>query len=41
MNGALRKALENPWLANIISFLPIIAFLMVLFFFLPRPLPTA
>jgi transporter family-2 protein len=41
MNGALRKALENPWLASTISFLPIVAFLMVLFFCFPRPLPTA
>jgi hypothetical protein len=25
MNGALRSALTNPWLASLISFLPIVA----------------
>ncbi len=40
MNGALRQALINPWLASIVSFLPIVFFLAVLFFCLPRPLPT-
>jgi transporter family-2 protein len=40
MNGALRGALSNPWLASLVSFLPIIAFLSVLFFCAPRPLPT-
>jgi bacterial/archaeal transporter family-2 protein len=41
MNGALRNALSNPWLASLVSFLPIVAFLAVLMFCLPRPLPTA
>lgn len=41
MNGALRNALSNPWLASIVSFLPIVAFLGVVLFCLPRPLPTA
>ncbi len=41
MNGALRKSLVNPWLASIISFLPIIALLMVLWFCLPTPMPNA
>ena len=41
MNGALRKALTNPWLASTISFLPIVFFLAVVFFCLPRPMPTA
>src|ERR1700712_4995640 len=41
MNGALRKSLENPWLASIVSFLPIVALLMVLWFCLPTPMPTA
>jgi len=41
MNGALRQALANPWLASIISFLPIVFFLSVFLFCLPRPLPTA
>lgn len=40
MNGALRSALNNPWLASIVSFLPIVFFLAVVFFCLPRPLPT-
>ncbi len=40
MNGALRNALTNPWLASTVSFLPIVAFLGVLFVCLPRPLPT-
>jgi transporter family-2 protein len=41
MNGALRSSLSNPWLASFVSFIPIVAFLAVLFFCLPRPLPTA
>ncbi len=41
MNGALRKSLENPWLASIVSFLPIVALLMVLWFCLPTPMPTS
>jgi transporter family-2 protein len=40
MNGALRNALTNPWLASIVSFLPIVAFLGCVFLCLPRPLPT-
>lgn len=41
MNGALRQALVNPWLASIVSFLPVVAFLGVMAICLPRPLPTA
>ncbi len=41
MNGALRAALTNPWLASVVSFLPVLAFLSVVFLCLPRPLPTA
>jgi transporter family-2 protein len=41
MNGALRQALSNAWLASLVSFLPIIAFLGVLLLCQPRPLPTA
>nr|WP_321986269.1 DMT family transporter [uncultured Lichenicoccus sp.] len=41
MNGALRKSLTNPWLASTVSFLPIVALLVVLFLCLPRPLPTS
>jgi uncharacterized membrane protein YdcZ (DUF606 family) len=40
MNAALRDALGNPWLASLVSFLPIVAFLGVLWLCLPRPLPT-
>jgi transporter family-2 protein len=40
-NNALRKALINPWLASVVSFLPIIAVLGIVFLCLPRPLPTA
>jgi transporter family-2 protein len=41
MNGALRSALTNPWLASVVSFLPIVAFLGVLLLCQPRPMPTA
>lgn len=40
MNGALRQALTNPWLASLVSFLPIIAFLFVVLVCAPRPLPA-
>jgi transporter family-2 protein len=40
MNGALRNALTNPWLASLVSFLPIVAFLACLVLCQPRPLPT-
>jgi bacterial/archaeal transporter family-2 protein len=40
MNGALRAALTNPWLASLVSFLPVVAFLVVVLVCLPRPLPT-
>lgn len=40
MNGALRGALINPWLASVVSFLPIVFFLAVVWFCLPRPMPT-
>ena len=40
MNGVLRRALTNPWLASAVSFLPIVAILGVLFFCLPNPMPT-
>lgn len=41
MNGALRGTLNTPWLASIVSFLPVVFLLAILFFCLPRPLPTA
>src|SRR6201999_2666487 len=40
MNGALRHALTNPWLASLVSFLPIVALLACLVLCQPRPLPT-
>ncbi|AHJ66138.1 putative membrane spanning protein [Granulibacter bethesdensis] len=40
MNGALRVSLINPWLASIVSFLPILAALLVLWLCMPRPMPT-
>ncbi|ACB96566.1 DMT family transporter [Beijerinckia indica] len=40
MNGALRIALTNPWLASLVSFLQIVALLIVVFVCMPRPLPT-
>ncbi len=40
MNGALRGALANPWLASVVSFLPIVFLLAILFLCLPRPMPT-
>ena len=41
MNSALRHALENPWLASVVSFLPIVAVLGLLLLCFPSPLPTA
>jgi bacterial/archaeal transporter family-2 protein len=40
MNGALRNALTNPWLASIVSFISVIALLAVLWLCQPRPMPT-
>ncbi len=40
MNAALRDALGNPWLASLVSFVPIVAFLGVLWLCVPRPLPS-
>jgi len=41
MNNALKKALVNPWLGSLVSFLPIVAVLGVVCLCIPRPLPTA
>jgi transporter family-2 protein len=41
INGALRNALTNPWLASLVSFLPIVAFLSCVLLCQPRPMPTA
>ena len=40
MNNALRGAMVNPWLASLVSFLPVVAFIAVLLMCLPHPLPT-
>ena len=40
MNGALRNALTNPWLASLVSFLPIVALLVCIWLCFPRPMPT-
>jgi bacterial/archaeal transporter family-2 protein len=40
INSALRTALTNPWLASLVSFLPVVALLAVLVMCQPRPLPT-
>jgi bacterial/archaeal transporter family-2 protein len=34
------RRLDEPWLASLVSFLPVVAFLGVLFLCLPRPPPT-
>jgi transporter family-2 protein len=41
MNNALRNSLENPWLASLVSFLPIVALLACLVMCVPSPLPSA
>jgi len=41
MNSALKKALVNPWLASMVSFLPIVAFLGVVLLCVPKPMPNA
>ena len=41
MNNALKNATVNPWLGSLVSFLPIVAFLAVVWMCQPRPLPTA
>ncbi|ULO23771.1 DMT family transporter [Methylocystis sp. SB2] len=40
MNGALRNALTNPWLASLVSFLPMVALLVCIWLCFPRPMPT-
>jgi transporter family-2 protein len=40
MNGALRNALENPWLASTVSFVPIVVLLLVVWYFQPNPMPS-
>jgi uncharacterized membrane protein YdcZ (DUF606 family) len=41
MNGALRNTLTNPWLASVVSFVPVVALLGVLLLCQPWPMPTA
>src|SRR6202789_3277111 len=40
MNNALRNSLENPWLASLVSFLPIVALLACVLMCIPHPLPS-
>lgn len=40
MNAQLFQSLENKWLANLVSFAPIIAFFACVFAMFPNPLPT-
>jgi transporter family-2 protein len=40
MNNALRSSLENPWLASLVSFLPIVALLGCILICLPHPVPS-
>ena len=41
MNNALKNALANPWLASLVSFLPVIAFLGVVWLCVPKPMPVS
>ncbi|AQS88084.1 hypothetical protein AA101099_1315 [Neoasaia chiangmaiensis NBRC 101099] len=40
MNGALNKAVVNPWLATAISFLLVLFLAVALFVCMPKPLPS-
>ena len=40
MNGALNKAMVNPWLAMAISFLLVLFLAIGLFACMPKPLPS-
>ena len=40
MNNALRKSMENPWLSSVISFVPVVAFLSIVWLCQPHPVPT-
>jgi bacterial/archaeal transporter family-2 protein len=41
INNALKNALVNPWLASLVSFLPIVAFLGVVWLCMLKPIPAA
>lgn len=40
MNGALRNGFTNPWLASVVSFLPVVFFLSVVWFCIQKPMPS-
>jgi transporter family-2 protein len=40
MNGQLRISLVNPWLATLVSFVPIVCLFVIVAAVFPRPLPT-
>jgi transporter family-2 protein len=40
MNSQLYQSLENKWLANVVSFVPILAFFICAFVMFPMPLPA-
>jgi len=40
MNGQLSKSLVNPWLASIVSFVPVVTVLVILFAVQTKTLPT-
>ena len=40
MNAALYKHLQNPWLAGLVCFLPVLILLLVIFLFSASPLPS-
>jgi transporter family-2 protein len=41
MNNALRSAIVNPWLASVISFIPVIALIGCIWLCAPSPSPSA
>jgi len=41
MNNALKKALVNPWLSSLVSFLPIVAALSLVWNCIPKPMPSS
>ncbi len=40
MNGQLNKSLVNPWLAAVVSFLPIVFVFLTMLAFRPLPMPS-
>jgi bacterial/archaeal transporter family-2 protein len=41
MNNTLKKALVNPWLSSLVSFLPIVAALGLVWICIPKPMPSS